>query len=370
MTPVAAAAGGGARVDGQHLLHGAAAKEDSITLEEAERLIRETAEKLWRGSATALQSLIDMLLNFFRWITRPFRPTPGGGSPTASTQSDSQAVKSGSLDRNNIMSSPAESARPADGGNESASGHEDDDRVPSSADEGKPSPVKLTGRFGLPASYKGPKLPVGADTVHGVLAGVAGEHPNLEQMDPRKAVITMAVSLLRDYVSKVVLSEAQTRALDQQIQTQLVALAAVSGKLADELLAQVLASANVGGLQGDEIRRLHAERSALAEKAAEHQGKIETYLLTLKQQGLNVADIADRARVGDALPDWPARLEHMSPQEPPALTPAERAGMAIGVEPEFQTSPDGPSPERIARLKASLISTISNNEHEQERPRG
>lgn len=369
LSPVAAAAGGEARVGQTDLVHGAVPKPSWIALEDAARVIRETAEKLWRGSTTAVQSLIDMLLNFFSWITRPFRAIPGDGSSDGSTQSDSQDPKSAILDRNSIMSSPAAPERPAGGGNETetASGHDDDDRVPSSADEGGPSHVKLKGRFGFPASYAGAKLPVGADTVQGMVEEIAEKHPDLEKMDPKETVITMAVSLLKDHVSKVVVSEAQTRALDQQIQAQLVALAAVGDKPAEQLLVQVLASSDAGGLQGTEIRRLHAERSAQAQSATELRGKIENYLLTLKQQGLDVVDIANRAKVGDALPDWPARLDRVAPQEPAAPIPAERLEMAIEVDPDVEIAAEGPSPERIASLKASLI---SNNEHEQERPRG
>lgn len=81
---VAAAAGGQAHAGDPELAHGLQPK-NSISLEDAARLIRETAEKLWRGSTASVQSLIDMLLNFFRWITRPFRVGLSGNAPADGT---------------------------------------------------------------------------------------------------------------------------------------------------------------------------------------------------------------------------------------------------------------------------------------------
>ncbi|CAN7775564.1 hypothetical protein LJR290_007775 [Variovorax sp. LjRoot290] len=370
---VAAAAGGQAHAGDPELAHGLQPK-NSISLEDAARLIRETAEKLWRGSTASVQSLIDMLLNFFRWITRPFRVGLSGNAPAdGTTHSDSNGPKSAVLDRNNVMS-PAHGS-PIEPVDASGSGLDDDDRVPSSPEEGGPSPVKLKGPFGFPKSYVGPKtdggqLPLDADTVRSVMQDVSNEFPDPEDMDLHEAPTTMAVSLLKNLVSKVAESEAKARVIDEQIQTQLVALAAVGDKPADQLLDQVLASPDAGGLPGAEIRRLHVERGALALNAAALRGEIENSLLHLKQQGMDVASIAARAQVVDALPDWPARLDRVATAEPPAPTAAERHALAIEVEPDSGIDLPSPSPERIARLKAALISKNSNDEHEQDRPRG
>jgi len=75
-TPIAAAAGSEARMEDAGVVRGAVPKIDSLNLEDAARVIRETAARLWGGSKAAGWNLVQMLLNVFRWITRPFRAGP------------------------------------------------------------------------------------------------------------------------------------------------------------------------------------------------------------------------------------------------------------------------------------------------------
>ncbi|KWT65024.1 hypothetical protein APY03_7477 [Variovorax sp. WDL1] len=194
-------------------------------------------------------------------------------------------------------------------------------------------------------------------------------YPDLDGVDMSKMPLAAAISLLGQCVSDMAQAQAQALALDEQINTQLVALAALGNTPAVQLLAEVLASNELGGLQGAEIRRLHAKRVNCEQRAAALQEAIETSLLRAR---LDVTDIATRTKVEEALPDWRGRISLPADREPPALTPAERQELALDVDPELDIEPAEPSPERVASLKAALISNVSNdNEHEHEsRPRG
>lgn len=372
MSPVAAAAGSQARAGEPDLVHGTEPKASTLSLEEAKRVILEATEKLWRGSRDAIPSLWQMLLNFFRWITRPFRDAMAPGSaPTGGAPAP--GGRAATLDRNNVLSdsSRAQPEIPQDLG----APDDDFDMVDTADREPGPSPVKVPKlafpkAFAASAPSDGGTLPLDAHTVQGALARLADKHPVVEGVAPQTLPVTAAVCLLEEYVSKVTHFQAQARSLEEQIQAKFESVASGHDAPADDLLQQVLAGGDVGGEDGAEIRRLAAERTDHQLKVTEFQIHIETALLNLKQQGLDVADIAERAHVADALPDWSARLDRVTVQEPPAPTPAERQVLAIEVEPEVELSPAGPSPERIARLRASMISNISNDEHEQERPRG
>lgn len=388
ITPTAAAAGSEARIGEAGLVHGAAPKENSLKLEDAARVIRETAARLWVGSKAAGWSLVQMLLNFFRWITRPFRAGPKGptgtpvdGEPGAGNAGGINSFGDGEGDSDmqrrgvGAHGSTASSAAPAVG---------DGVVVPDDylgQDEEFESPVpgltKKVGKLAFPAGFAGSKLvgelPLGADTIVGAMERLNEKVPDLNAVDESKLPVIAAIGLLEQCVSDVTQAKAQARALDAQINTQLVALAALGHTPADELLAQVLASDELGGLPGAEIRRMHAERVACEERAASLQRTIESSLLNVKQQGLDVMEIAAAAKVDEALPDWRARIALPADQPPPALTPAERQELALDVDPELDIESAEPSPERVASLKAALNSNVSNDnehEHESSRPRG
>jgi hypothetical protein len=373
-SPIAAAAGGQPRLDEPALVHGAAPKAGSVSLEDAARVIREAAEKLWRGSGSAALSIWQLLVNFFRWITRPFRAA-GSPAPAATGQPGA-----GGLDVNNVMS-PLGAGDPGDSTAPTASSQSvvPDDHIGDHPDAegsaGEGDSLVTVPKLAFPKSFSSSKLsgtlPLDAGTIEGTMERLQAAHPNAEDADPRELPITATVCLLEEFVSKVTQAHAQARALEAQINTHLVALAAIGDTPAEQLLRDVLAGTVNGGLQGDEIRRLQGERHAHEETAAEILGQIENTLLNVKQQGLDVVGIANRAKVGDALPDWSERLERAEPRTVAALTPAERLEMALDVDPEIEadTAFKGPSPERVASLKASLNSNISNIEHEQERPR-
>jgi len=382
MSAVAAAAAGEARAGEPELVHGAAPRASSLSLKDAERVIHEATEKLWRGSSDGARSFWQLLVNFFRWITRPFREagTPNARVPTSGTPRSESAS-----DINNVMS-PLGSGAPGDAAAPevaSAASVPDDylgdhfDTSDASDDAGRSSPVSVP-KLAFPKSFAGNKLngtpdgplPLDASTIQGTMNRLQRQHPDVESADPSEVPITATVCLLEEFVSKVAQVQEQVRALQAEINTHLAALAALGDTPADQLLRQVLASTDMGGLQGDEIRRLDAQRVAQEQKAAEYRHQIENTLLNVKQQGLDFADIASRAKVGDALPDWSARLERAEVQEPAAPTPAERKELAIEVEPDVEIAPEGPSPERIARLRASLISSTLNDDTQQERPRG
>jgi hypothetical protein len=376
MSPVAAAAAGSrARADEPALVHGAEPKPSTLSLEEVKRIILEATEKLWRLSGAATQSLWQMLLNFFRWITRPWRDAMApknaapGGVPLPGARVDA------TLERNNVLSPPSLAQRETP---QNLGAPDDDfDMVDSVDKEPGPSPVKVS-KLAFPKSFAAPRkddggLAVDAATVQGALARLAEKHPDVDEVEPQALPVAAAVCLLEEYVAKVALFQSQARSLDEQIRAKLALVASEHDAPADEVLQQVLAGGEVGGEHASEIRRLAAERADHESKATEFQGHIETALLNLKQQGLDVGEIAERARVSEALPDWTARLERVSVQEPPAPTPAERQELALQVEAEAEAEPEhttGPSPERVARLRASMISNISNDEHEPERPRG
>lgn len=375
--PIAAAAGSDARLEEAGLLHGAAPEENSLKMEDAARVIRETAAKLWVGSKAAGSSLVQLLLNLFRWITRPLRANP---------KSESGAVAGG----------PQAGAGRAGGENAFGDGEGDNDVQRSTApaaddgvvvpddylgqDEEGDSPVpglKKPVKFAFPAGFAGNKLmgdlPLGEDTVVGAMERLHEMVPDLNAVDESTLPFAAAVSLLGKCVSDVTQAQADVRELDAQINTQLVALAAMSDTPADQLLAQVLASDVLGGLPGAEIRRMHSERVVCEERAASLRRTIESSLLNVKQQGLDVKEIATAAKVDEALPDWRARIALPADREPPALTPAERQELALDVDPELDIETAEPSPERVASLKAALNSNVSNDnehEHESSRPRG
>jgi hypothetical protein len=385
-TPIAAAAGSEARMDEASLVHGAAPKENTLKLEDAARLIRETAAKLWVGSKAAGGGIWQMLLNFFRWITRPFRAGPKSGSGALADGQGSGEVGDGNAfgDGEGGGDAPRKAEGPLDSTASTAASVADGVVVPDDYlghDEDFDSPVpgltKKVGKLAFPTGFAANKLvgdlPLGEDTVVGAMERLKEQVPDLNAVDESKLPFTAAVCLLEECVASVTQARDQARALDAQINTQLIALAALGDTPADQLLAQVLASDELGGLQGSEIRRLHAERVACEQRAAALQGTIESSLLRVRQQGLDVADIATRAKVDEALPDWRARIALPADQEPPALTPAERQELALDVDPEPEIEPSEPSPQRVASLKAALNSNVSNiNEHEDEnnRPRG
>lgn len=388
-TPIAAAAGSDARVEEAGLVHGAAPKVNSLKLEDAARVIRETAARLWVGSKAAGWSLVQMLLNFFRWITRPFRAGPKSGSGALADgqqadagdaggvnafgdgEADSDMQRSGGGPHDSTASSPAPAVDDGVEVPDDYLGHDDD------FDSPVPGLTKKVGKLAFPAGFAGSKLvgdlPLGEDTIVGAMERLNEKVPDLTAVDESKLPVIAAIGLLEQCVSDVTQAKAQARALDAQINTQLVALAALGHTPADELLAQVLASDELGGLPGAEIRRMHAERVACEDRAASLQRTIESSLLNVKQQGLDVMEIATAAKVDDALPDWRARIALLVDREPAVLTPAERRELALDVDPELEIEPSEPSPQRVASLKAALISNVSNsNEHDQEsnRPRG
>ncbi|CAN7359743.1 hypothetical protein [Variovorax sp. LjRoot178] len=383
ITPTAAAAGSEARMGEAGLVHGAAPKENSLKLEDAARVIRETAARLWVGSKAAGWSLVQMLLNFFRWITRPFRagqtngtaaPADGQGTGGGSPAGDINRMIDGPDDGDTGRASTARSDAPAgDGG-----GIVPDDYLGQGEEADSPVPgLKKPVKFAFPAGFAGNKLegdlPLGGDTIVGAMTRLNEKVPDLNAVDESKLPVIAAIGLLEQCVFDVTQAKAQARALDAQINTQLVALAALGHTPADELLAQVLASDELGGLPGAEIRRMHAERVACEERAASLQRTIESSLLNVKQQGLDVMEIAAAAKVDEALPDWRARIALPADQPPPALTPAERQELALDVDPELDIESAEPSPERVASLKAGLNSNVSNDnehEHESSRPRG
>lgn len=388
-TPTAAAAGSEARMEDAGYVHGAPPKEGLLKLEDAARLIRETAEKLWVGSKAAVWSLVQMLINFFRWITRPLRAGPKNrtGAPADGQQSGAGNVgdvnafgdgeAEGDVQRKAVGphdSTASSEAPPVDSG---AIVPEDYLGQDQEADSPVPGLTKKVGKLAFPAGFTGNKLlgdlPLGEDTLLGAMERLNEKVPDLNDADESKLPFTAAVCLLEECVSDVTQAQARARALDAQINTQLVALAALGDMPADQLLGQVLASDELGGLQGAEIRRLHAERVACEQRAAALQGTIESSLLRVKQQGLDVIEIAALAKVEEALPDWRARIALPIDHEPAALTPAERRELAFEVDPELDIEPSEPSPQRVASLKAALTLNVSNkNEHEDEdnRPRG
>ena len=381
ITPTAAAAGSEARMAEAGLVHGAAPMEDSLKQEDAARLIRDTAAKLWAGSMAAASGLVQMLLNFFRWITRPFR---AGQTNGAAAPGDGQGAGAGS---------PADDNRMTDGPEGDADGKAPSEASEAQVDGGKGIPEDYLGqeqesdapvpglkkpvKFAFPAGFAGKKLegdlPLGADTLVGAMKRLNEKVPDLNAVDESKLPVIAAIGLLEQCVSDVTQAKAHARALDAQINTQLVALAAQSDTPADQLLAQVLASDELGGLPGAEIRRLHAERVACEQRAAALQRTIESSLLNVQQQGLDVMEIATAANVDEALPDWRAKIALPVDPAPAALTPAERQQLAVDVDPELEVGPSEPSPERVASLKAALNSNVSNDnehEHENDRPRG
>ncbi|OUM00701.1 hypothetical protein [Variovorax sp. JS1663] len=391
-TPIAAAAGSEARLEVAGLVHGAAPKADSLKLEDAARLIRETAAKLWAGSAGAVSGLVQMLLNFFRWITRPFRagPANGTGAPAdggvgAGSPEDVNRLPDGPAGDEVDLAAQAEAGETQESKASIAAARVNsgelvpDDYLGQDEEVNAQVPglTKKVGKLAFPAGLAGSKLagdlPLGADTVVGTMRRLNEKVPDLNAVDESKLPAIMAIGLLEECVSEVTQAKAQVRELDAQIKTQLGALAALGDTPADQLLALVLASDEFGGLPGAEIRRMHAERVACEQRAAARQHAIESSLLTAKQQGLDVMEIATRAKVDEALPDWRARIAHPVDQEPAVLTPAERRELALDVDPDLEIEPSEPSPQRVASLKAALISNVSNSnehEHENDRPRG
>ncbi|MDN8616492.1 hypothetical protein [Variovorax ginsengisoli] len=379
ITPTAAAAGSEARMAEAGLVHGAAPKEDSLKLEDAARLIRDTAAKLWAGSKAVASGLWQMLVNFFRWITRPFRAGQANGT---GAPADGQGAGAGSpADVNRMTDGPegdADSNAPgealgADGGKGIPEDYLGQDQESDTPVPGLKKPVK----FAFPAGFAGKKpegdLPLGADTIVGAMKRLNEKVPDLSAVDESKLPVIAAIGLLEQCVSDATQAMAHARSLDVQINTQLVALAALSDTPADQLLAQVLASDELGGLPGAEIRRMHAERVACEQRAASLQRTIESSLMNVKQQGLDVVEIATLAKVDEALPDWRAKIALPGDQAPAALTPAERRELALDVDPELEVGPTEPSPQRVASLKAALNSNVSNDnehEHENDRPRG
>lgn len=378
LTPTAAAAGSEARMAEAGLVHGAAPKEDSINQEDAARLIRDTAAKLWAGSKVVGSGLWQMLVNCFRWITRPFRAgqTNGTGAPA-----DGQGAGAGLADDNRMTDGPeGDGNAPGEASGNQMDGGKGipEDYLGQVQESDTPVPgLKKPVKFAFPAGFAGKKLegdlPLGADTIVGAMKRLNEKLPDLDAVDESKLPVIAAIGLLEQCVSDVTQAKAQARALDAQINTQLVALAALSDTPADQLLAQVLASDELGGLPGAEIRRLHAERVACEQRAATLQRTIESSLLNVQQQGLDVMEIATVAKVDEALPDWRAKIALPIDQAPAALTPAERQELALDVDPELEVGPFEPSPQRVASLKAALNSNVSNDnehEHESSRPRG
>ncbi len=267
-TPIAEAAGSNARVESAGLIHGAAAKRDSLKLEDAARIIRETAKTLWRGSFAAIEGLMRMLLNFFRWITRPFRERPRSGSGAPADGQGRGAA--GAKDVNRLVDGPARgdprdraqagtvAAETAIASSEAPpvnSGELVPDDYLGQDEEVAPWPgpgltkkVKLAFPAGFSASKLTDELPLSAETVVGAMERLHAKAPDLNAVDPSKVPVIAAIGLLEEFVSEVTRAKAKAQDLDAQIKTQLVALAATGDIPADQLLGQVLASNDLGGL--------------------------------------------------------------------------------------------------------------------------
>lgn len=384
-SPIASAAGGQAHEP--ELVHGARPEATSTKVEDAARLIRETAEKLWAGSKAGVGGIVAMLLNFFRWIGRKVGQL---GAQKSGAPANASAAGAGAGERagddNNVYaaakantqgsadSDPSEVV--ADGGD---GGYDDNplsEGLEDSESEGL-SPSKPAQALRFPAGYGGNKLtdtmPVDAETIVSVMGRMKAKHPDLDSADPNELPLSASECMLEESLGKLTRAQAHARTLDEQINTHLAALGETP---ANELLEQVLASSDLGGQQGAEIRRLHAERVAQEMTVVECQRLVGVALREVKQQGLDVAAVALRTKVADALPDWHARIESAEAPAttgPTALTHSERQALALDVEPESDSESFEPSQERVASLKAALISNFENKneqEPEQDRPRG